>query len=188
MNNHQHSIPNLTKILPKSTRKRPKSIKFARPCAYRRVRSLKISLFLFQLANFPFFQQPLAFQLNFLFLVSSTKSRARPPQGPRFSKIHSPAKCLGRLGASWPHLGPIFPIFDPPERHQKIMFFLHRSKRPKKSIMNGPRSIPEPFWELFSWILGAILASIFRCFWGSILHRFFIDFLQVFGTLESCKK
>ena len=54
-----------------------------------------------------------------------------PPLGPKFRKIHSRGKWLGRLSAPWPLLGPIFRIFEPPERHQKFMFFLHRSKRPK---------------------------------------------------------
>ena len=37
------------------------------------------------------------------------------------------------------------------------------------------------------WILGAILASIFRCFWGSILHRFLLTFYTFSVSLNLAK-
>ena len=81
--------------------------------------------FLFPVSFFPTLFSSTFNSLSIYFLVARG-----PPLGPKFRKMHSPGKWLGRLGASWPHLGPIFRIFEPPERHQKFMFFLHRSKRP----------------------------------------------------------
>ena len=46
--------------------------------------------------------------------------------------------------ASWPHLGPIFRIFEPPERHQKFMFFCIAPKGQKiknQWLKVGPRTI-----------------------------------------------
>ena len=151
-------------------------IQFARPCAYRRVRSLKNPLFLFQLANFPFFQQPVAFQPNFLFLASSTKSRARPPQGPRFSKIRLLVDRRGPKTPFRPHLGPIFRIFESPERHQKFFFFFASLQKAKKSIISGPRSVPEPFLGRCSWIL----EPCWHVFSNVFGYRFCIDFSLTF--------
>ena len=61
-------------------------------------------------------------------------------------------------------------------RQLRFMFFFASLQKAKR-IENQWPQVPEPYLEQFSWILGTILALIFRCFWVSILHWLFIDFL-----------
>ena len=109
------------------------------------------------------FFQLLSFQLYFLQLstlfLSTFWSRAGRPWGPRFSKFHSSATRLGRLSAPWPHLGPIFRIFEPLERYQKIVYFLHLSQTPKIKKIIDNLAPKRQFWTKN------------HDFWRPFLHR-----------------
>ena len=124
-----------------------------------RVRSSET--FLFPVSFFPTLFSSTFNSLSIYFLVARG-----PPLGPKFRKIHSRGNRLGGLGASWPHLGPIFRIFEPPERYQKIVFCLHHSKTPKIENIIDNLAPKRQFWTQPHDV------------WKPLLHPFSIFFFR----------
>ena len=122
---------------------------------------LKQPCFLFELSNFPFFQQPfilLSFVPCFLFLVPLYKVARGAALGPIFQKNTYLVRKRGSEVAFWLVFGQFFPFFGLQDRHQKIMIFLHRSKSFPKREIRAQCQLQVDFW------------SHFHGFWGPFWH------------------
>ena len=116
-------------------------------------------------------------------LVSCTRSRAGPPWGTNLAKVRCLFLSFTVLRSHWPHLGPTFRLFEPPER----MMFWHRSKRPKITESMAKGRLGSDILIDFSLFLEPFRH---RCFNFSE-HRFCIEIsmitYMIFKLLNSIK-
>ena len=147
--------------------------KFARPLAFGRVRSLKIALFPFRTCLVTLYLCTLYFVPFVPWYKVLSRAKRRRPWGP------DPQKVVPRYGWEPPKtlLGLIFTIFWAISKASKIHDIFASLQKPPKTRNWSPRSAPGRFWEPFSWILGAILASIFHDFSSIDFASIFHDFL-----------
>ena len=167
-------------------RENANGLKFARPLAFGRVRSLKIALFPFpssQLSLSPIAFKPFSLVPCFLYLVSG-RARGRP--GAQSPLNHTSAEVPGNgrrlLAAPWANFSRFLGL-----KASKIHDIFASLQKPPKTIIWSPKSAPGRFLDKCSSILGAILASIFRLSRASVLYRTFIVFYRFSRHLNLAK-